>query len=253
MKRVVGEESSEVRGEILRTAGNYALPIFWDESGIVKNNGTAFILNTGERVFGVTAAHVFDGYMECVKSGAVKVCRLAGINVPLQERLISKGTKDYIDIATFALTRNELAEFSSRTLCGDQNAWPPTPPKEGWAAVVAGYPGAERIQRAQFDCSFGVTCLNIPISSVSEYQFGCAFDRQHWIDEFGKGLPGISFDFGGISGAPALTLIMRGSGIVTWRLAGIAYQAGGSEISEGILFANHARLIGSDGRVHEST
>ncbi|MDO8271307.1 MAG: hypothetical protein Q7U82_05200 [Gammaproteobacteria bacterium] len=253
MKRTIGEESKAVRSEILKTAGGYALPIFWDESGIVKHNGTAFILNTGERVFGVTAAHVVDEYMKDVESGVVNVCRLASINVPLQQRLISKGSKDYIDVATFELTQRELAEFSGRTLSGDQDLWPPAPPKEGWAAVVAGYPGVERIQRAQFECSFGVTCFNIPVSSVSEYQFVCAFERQHWIDEFGKGLPGINFDFGGISGAPVLSLIMRDSGIATWRLAGVAYQAGGSEISEGILFANHARIIGSDGNVCKST
>lgn len=253
MKRTIGEEPKEVRGEILKSAANYALPIFWDVSGIVKHNGTAFVLNTGAKVFGVTAAHVVDEYLQDVASGAAKILRLNNINIPLQDRLISKVSKDYIDIATFELTPVEAAKFSARTLSGAQSTWPPSPPQEGCAVVVAGYPGVERIRLAQFECSFGVGCFNIPVSSVSEYQFGCAFDRQHWLDVSGKGIPGVHYNFGGISGAPVLTLMLRDSLIVTWKLAGVAYQAGGTGISEGILFANHARLIEADGNVRNST
>lgn len=253
MKATIGDEKKQSRIEYLKIAANYALPIFWAQSGLVKNNGTAFILDTGERVFGVTAAHVFNAYINDWKLGIVETCNLGDLNLPLQERLISIGTTDYVDIATFELTDAEIKIYRSRVLSGDQSIWPPTIPNEGESVVIAGYPGLERIQVKEFVCNFGAACFNIPISSISEFQFGCLFERKYWEDEFGKGLPQVNYNLGGISGAPVIALILRNSGIATWRLAGVAYQASASELLGEILFVNHARLIDSKGQVGKDT
>jgi hypothetical protein len=170
------------------------------------------------------------------------------MDIPLHDRLISIGTKDYIDIATFELSKKEIRAYESRILAGDQSTWPPTSPQKDESVVVAGYPGAERIQIAEFVSSFGAACFNIPISSTSEYQFGCVFEREYWEKQFGKHLPKENYNLGGISGAPVIALIQRESGFVTWRLAGVAYQASNS-LGE-ILFVNHVRLIGSKGQVN---
>lgn len=248
MTTKIGDEKKQARTEYLKIAANYALPIFWNQSGFVKNNGTAFILNTGERVFGVTAAHVFNAYVNDWKLGIVDTCHIGNLSIPLQDRLIAIGTTDYVDIATFELSNEEITAYKSRIITGDQSAWPPIPPQEGESVVVAGYPGAERVQIREFASSFGVACFNIPVSSTSEYQFGCVFEREYWEKQFGKNLPQENYNLGGISGAPVIALIQRESGVVTWRLAGVAYQASCS-LGE-ILFVNHVRLIGLKGQVN---
>jgi hypothetical protein len=57
--RVLGEAEN-------RFAASLTIPLYWvirEENGEYSaHNGSAFILNTGERTFGVTANHVIDGW-----------------------------------------------------------------------------------------------------------------------------------------------------------------------------------------------
>lgn len=253
MKRTLGDEPKEVQAQYLKIAARYALPIFWGSGGDVAHNGTAFVLNTGEKVFGVTAAHVYHEYVKDFEAGNTAICQFGELEIPLQQRLISIGKRDSIDIATIELTASEVRRLSDRVLTGDHSTWPPGAPAIGQAAVVAGYPGVERIRRDRFDYSFGTACFNTPVSSVSEHQFVCVLERKEWIDVFGKGLPPENFNLAGISGAPVLTLIQTESGLAVWRLAGIAYQAVASELLGEVLVVNHGKLIGSDGKVSNGT
>lgn len=56
--RVLGEAEN-------RFTASLTIPLYWvirEENGEYSaHNGSAFILNTGERTFGVTAKHVIDG------------------------------------------------------------------------------------------------------------------------------------------------------------------------------------------------
>jgi hypothetical protein len=59
--------------ELHKSVCAYCLPIFWQGRGtnggyVIRNNGTAFILNCGAESFVVTAAHVYEGYMEARKN-----------------------------------------------------------------------------------------------------------------------------------------------------------------------------------------
>lgn len=249
----MGEEPKEVRAELLKVASGYALPIFWADPGFVLHSGTAFILNTGNRVFGVTAGHVYRDYVRDFTSGATQTCHLGSINIPLQERLISISTEGSIDIATFELKSIEVNPFRERILSGAQKNWPPAPPVEGQSTIVAGFPKFERIQRAKFDCSFGAVSFNIPISFVTDIQFGCVFEREHWEMEFGKGFPEVNCNFGGISGAPVITPILSELGIASWQLAGVAYQSSSEGHLGEVLFVNHAHLISEQGDVGKRT
>ena len=46
----------------------------------------------------------------------------------------------------------------------------------------------------------------IPITSVSEHQIACRFDRQKMIDFSGSGLPPIGYDIGGVAGGEVVVL-----------------------------------------------
>lgn len=246
-------ENAKFRLELLKTAASYSIPIFWgvqnNGESVVANNGTAFILNTGKRTFVVTAAHVYESYVNAVKSGDCAKSQLSNLVFDLSERLISCVGSSTIDIATFEITPQEILSLGKSVLCGSNSAWPPLSCFEGQAIVVAGFPGLERMHISNKSYSFGIHCFNTPASSVSERHFGCSLDREYWIDLFGKGFPELNYDFGGISGAPALALDESPEGIISWRLAGVVYEANASETMGEIIFVHHSKYISELGLI----
>jgi len=246
-------ENANFMCELLKTAASYSIPLFWgvknNGQSVVANNGTAFILNTGKRTFVVTAAHVYEAYIKSINSGEGEKSQLANIEFDLSERLISCIGSSIIDIATFEITPQEISTLGKSVLFGSNSVWPPSKCFEGQAIVIAGFPGLERMQIVNKSYSFGAHCFNTPASSVSERHFGCSLDRKHWIDLFGKGFPEKNFDLGGISGAPALALEESTQGIISWRLAGIVYEANASELMGEIVFSYHTKFIGELGAI----
>jgi hypothetical protein len=61
--------------EMQNQARRYAVPIFWVEAKgkngepDVIRNGTTFFVDTGSAVFGVTAGHVYDGFVGAAAGG----------------------------------------------------------------------------------------------------------------------------------------------------------------------------------------
>ena len=247
----VGNETEEVQKAYLKLAASYSIPIFWTDSRQVISNGTAFILNTGENVFVVSAAHVYEDYIRAKTEGTIYTCQLLNIEFHLEERRISNNGSASMDIATFEISGDEIDSLGKCVLHGSQGSWPPVRPKEGEAVVVAGYPGIERLEGKVLECSFGLHCFNTPASSISDRHFGCSFERKYWVDLFGNGLPGELYDLGGLSGAPVLALEKSSENIVSWRLAGVVYEARASEVLGEILFVHHAEYINSDGTVED--
>ena len=245
----IGDEPIEVQKEFLKIAASYSLPLFWTNEKNVLNNGTAFVLNTGEKTFVVTAAHVYEYYIKAKYTGDASNCQLSNIEFELEERRISDNRSESMDIATFSISEKETKSLDKCVLQGNQKSWPPTRPSTEEAIVIAGFPGIERIEDKEKECNFGLHCFNTPVSSVSERHFGCSFERQHWIDVFDNGLPEELYNLGGISGSPALALNMSEAGVVSWRLAGVVYEAKASKVLGEILLIHHADYINTDGTV----
>jgi len=247
-----GEESEEVLKQYLKIATSYSIPLFWGKSDLgISANGTAFILETNERMFVVTAAHVYRSYLEQKLKEEIDFCQLSKMDFDLESRLISIPESDEIDIATFEISQDEIESIGANTLRGSNESWPPPRPSEGNMVVVSGFPGLERLRKQDDYYSFGYYCFNTPVSSISNRHFGCSFDRKYWKDALGKGLPPENYDMGGVSGAPAIALIKSETGVVSWRLAGIVYEATASEMLGEIMFAHHADLIEFSGKVKE--
>ena len=84
------EESEEVLKYYLKLAVGYSIPIFWGKTDVgISANGTAFILNTGEKKFAVTAAHVYRSYLNQKKNGEVNFCQLSKLNISMRFSVIS--------------------------------------------------------------------------------------------------------------------------------------------------------------------
>ena len=104
---------------------DYVTPIFWpvhepDQPTEVAN-GTTFFLDNGQGVFGVTAGHVFDGYME-QKRRYGRPCFVGtdGLHFDLEERLIAVGRQDgdgrwKVDVATYRVLESEVARLCTRS------------------------------------------------------------------------------------------------------------------------------------------
>ena len=177
------EESEEVLRQYLSIATSYSIPLFWGKSDTgISANGTAFVLDTGECKFVVTAAHVYRSYIAEKQNGTADFCQLSDLDFELEDRLISIPGTNEVDIASFEITDNEIDSLRANTLCGSNQSWPPPRPEEGSMVVVSGFPGLERLRLGDNYYSLGYYCFNTPVSTSSNRHFGCSFERQYWID-----------------------------------------------------------------------
>jgi hypothetical protein len=243
--------SSDFGNRLLRAACEYAIPIFWsiliDGSWVVKNNGTAFLLNCGKGPFLVTAAHIYESYYERLSEGIKIWPQLGDIPFRMEERIIGYLGSETLDIVTLKISTEEI-KFLNRSILKGSRTPSETPiavHNEG--ALFAGFPGLQRTDESENECGFGFFASLNPISSVSDRHFGCAFDRSKWVDTFGKGLPKNGYDLGGVSGAPVLIVEESEAGICSWRLGGVIYNA--SNVLGEIILAHHAKFISEDGHL----
>ena len=238
--------------ELHKAVCSYCLPIFWavrssNKDWVIRNNGTAFILNCGVGPFVVTAAHVFERYLEA--RGTEELGSWLGcIPFRMEERVLGYVGATTLDVTTFTINEDEVKETGKNVLYGNQVTWPPPRIMNGIGALFAGFPGNQRIEDGSLECSFGLYSAFSPVSSVSDRHFGCAFDRSMWIDTMEKGLPEEGYNLGGINGCPVLAVDESQSGVLSWHLAGIGYSSS-TNLGE-IFFAHHADSIKPNGKLN---
>jgi hypothetical protein len=194
--------------------------------------GSVFFLDCGRGPFAVTAGHVFEQFVKDRAERRIRGHQIGNIGFDLEERLIDCGADRKIDIATFRITRDEIAAIGKKIVTGTDSAWPP-PPKVNETVYFGGFPGCERIEIKPLEHSFGLHSGMVPLTDFTEHQLGCSFDRRYWVDVRGLGLPPVGYDLGGVSGGPMLQPIYR-DGVWGWRLVGV--------ISEAIMMGEFERI-----------
>ena len=127
-------------------------PLYWQKAGSSgpPSSGSAFLVDTGTSLFGVTAKHVYDAFAEEANLDPSIVCWF--YNFPLADlrsRLISRGRE--CDVATFEILRSELSRLDR---CGAP--WPPSIPPKGKSVVFAGFPGIGKKMNASGEMTFGM-------------------------------------------------------------------------------------------------
>ena len=238
----------------LKAVAGYVSPIFWaveDEEGreFVPNNGTIFFVDAGHGAFGVTANHVYQGYLDAkaayprVDCGIGRQCFVAPPSATLpfdpEARLIDQSQDP--DIATFRITAEELKQLGTTTI----TVWPPVIPEVGQSIAFAGFPGRERRPVGPRELSFAPYPVLVVATSVNERYISCRFDREFLVPAPGFGLPAPNYDTGGISGAPLLTVVER-NGLQHWALGGVVCE--GNPNLE-IILAARADCILPDGKL----
>jgi hypothetical protein len=207
--------------------------------------GSMFFLDCGRGPFAVTAAHVYKQYLEDNQNKRVRGPQLANMAFNLPDRLIAWGEDLGVDIATFRITPAEIAAIGKRSVRGTDGPWPP-PPKERGAVYFGGFPGGERDHIVGKDFTFGLHSAIVPLTSFTDYQLCCHFDRQYWVDVRGLGLPPVGYDLGGVSGGPMLQPIFT-AGVWDWQLAGVISEAVMADFER--ITAVRAHFILPDGRL----
>lgn len=242
-----------IRGEfgkaLLENMMNYVTTIAWGSfiarKFEIQANGSAFILDLGEGPFLVTAAHVYEGYLEAKSRTAGFKSVLGELEFNFEDRLICSLGSSILDIATFKINESEIASLKKHVSYG-AGEWPIKRVSEGQGVIFAGFPGLERRALALQEYVFGLYVALSPVSSSSDRSFGCVFSRQNWIDTLELGFPPVGYDMGGMSGGPVF-LYKDSEGIVSWDLVGVIYNAT-NQFGE-ILLMHHSCFIGSNGKL----
>jgi hypothetical protein len=214
--------------ELAAVAVACAVPLFWVKSQASNgtradtSSGTTFFIDFGTTICGVTAGHVYDGYVDW--PGNSRGCRIGRSErlFDLRDRQLSRGRN--VDIFTFVASRAEAESTGARIMSvGD---WPPPAPKENQGLIFAGYPGCETQVNRPFEIQFGYFAGAGIVESVRNLDFSCRIDRENMVPVQGLALPEVGCDLAGLSGAPVLR-VWRGD-VLSWDLAGIVYQCGRS-------------------------
>jgi hypothetical protein len=198
-----------------------------------------FFIDTGAKLLGITARHVYEAYIKALEVDPRTTCQVLNAAFDLKDHLSGKGST--VDIAAFEIDRSQFDAIGRITV-----PWPPEVPDVGDAIVVAGFPGAAR-SVAPIRVTYGVYAAIAVARSVSDrdVSYNKPISEDLLVDIFGTGLPPQGYDLGGMSGGPVVRL--RDGGVLSWALCGVIYEChSGFEI----LKAAHANCIQPDGSIN---
>jgi hypothetical protein len=241
-----------LRGDWMRRmqgwAGNHTTFLRWTRRTLLGtqsvSNGSVFFLRFRDKLFAVTAAHVYEGYLADKKKAPRHiVCHIGNVLFDPEKRLVGLGSSKTIDIATFLLTWDELRAIGKQSVVGAP--WPPPVPKAGQAVFLSGFPGVLRIWTGRRELSFVMHSGLNPVDRVDDRVVACVLDRAFWVGTAGERLPPELSDIGGISGGPLLMPREANNG--EWDLALAAIISNGA--FGAIVRATRAHFINEDGTV----
>jgi hypothetical protein len=165
-------------------------PIYWYHQaggGLAVRNGSIFFLDCGQGCFGITAAHVMEGYRQDAVAHPELICQIGhDLIVNLEERLIDLDSE--IDIATIRISADEVARLGKTIYTGAGKTWPPKPPAKDRGIIFAGFPGRERLFPTRKAIIFGVFSLGGIANSVSDRDVCYQIERSELIDVLGRGV-----------------------------------------------------------------
>jgi hypothetical protein len=245
--------SSGLGAGLLQSGLDFAVPLWWllddRETGLCLRNGSAFLADLGRGPIGITAAHVYREYLAAKRASVSIGCQLGSALIEPETRLIC--CRDDLDIATFRMSASEVEQIGKSVASHGPPQWAPLNPAVGNFAFFAGFPAQSRVLTPTVDFATAPYFAMTPITSITDHQIACRFDRERAIDFSGSGLPPQGYDMGGVSGGPLLipTLIRDGDveGAV-WRFAGVIVQAAKGDMFEQVV-AVRGHYVHADGQV----
>lgn len=242
-KELLSGDLGEVYREILRGC---VIPIYWfplnKKNQSILHNGTVTLLETPKRIVGITAWHVLESYNNDRRVKKVRLQLMSQVVDDLLERKIDHSNR--LDIATFDIDDRLIRNLGKEV--SPLRGWPPQPPQEGRAIMLAGYPGIDRKEPTNFKVNFGLfTALGVA-RVVSDEKITWSVDGEFFINnQKVKQLPP-NYDLGGISGGPIISWFETSNYISYYKLSGIITQA--NQTLENVI-SKRADFINDDGTI----
>ena len=217
--------------QYFKIAFNTAAPFYWykredgSEGYLPKiNGGTAFFVDTGEALFGVTAKHVLEAALKAAADSAF-VCQLGSTPFDPSSRSIAVSSDS--DLATFSVRLDEM-RATGRIAHQPGGTWPPPPPEEGKGIFFGGFRGVDR-KRESERIVFGFAAGVGVATNVAPDHFTIQFHRDSWVCQERWSPPTRGESWGGASGGPVYTIQRTRNGdgpeLHSWRLAGLIEEA----------------------------
>lgn len=256
-KRTVSKEGRAAANEVASLLLKVARPMFWHIG--VKNNGTprgatAFVLQFGQRLIGVTADHVIDEYLAALKADERMLCQLGTARIWPERSIVARSKS--LDIATFAISQDELINSKTVPLDCSGSNWPPPEIAEGDTISMAGFLDESRDRRGyrEYDMSayggHGIAESVTPRTIVTVYE-----PQKVGAPMPGIPLPPLGLNMSGCSGGPVL-LMKATAGILRWHIIGLIYQgpkgtAEGELANSDRVFIRRIHFLNSDGTIND--
>jgi hypothetical protein len=216
-------------GEVeLKLVASYTAPLFWvlnDQGKQTFRNGSTFFLDTGARIFAVSAAHVVEECLTASRDPSFAGCMFGSegqsVSVRLEDRLIARDRD--LDMATFTVSEEEVRRVGKVVLRRCWKDWPPPVMQRDRGVLFAGYPGVGRIQIGPRALEFGCISLSGIAQNVSEQNISTLIERDQLVRSFGTDSFPENFKFGGISGGPVIA-ITETKAIRSWIPVGVIFE-----------------------------
>jgi hypothetical protein len=211
----------------LELATSFTAQLYWvikhGNNNYQVRNGSAFFLDTGTALFGVTANHVFEEWRkDTAKFEVIDFDLGSGISFDIEAKNRIIASHPGIDIATFQITNAEISRLRKLALTGYQKSWPPKPPGKDRGIYHSGFACNETIWSPS-QISFGIVAGGGVASSINERDISSQIEHENLFPVFGNGIPADNYNFSGISGGPMI-YVVEARGIRSWALAGVIYE-----------------------------
>lgn len=167
------------------------------------SGGSCFILRFDCGLIGVTANHVVEVFEADREENVSNTCQLRTVRFDLLNKIIDRNTD--LDIATFSVTENELAESEAQALdCRGAN-WPPPKPLESAPISFGGFPEECAIPSLPTNAVFAGFVSLTYVQDITQREIIATYDSNRdsrvIIDER---LPDVGANLSGCSGGPVI-------------------------------------------------
>jgi hypothetical protein len=218
--------SADFLNEVSNFTLSICMPLYWHDRRMPfpkdMRGASCFILRFGNRLVGVTAAHVIDIYRNDRSLNPGLVCQLRLKEFALHDAIIDHDSN--LDIATFAISESDLQQINGTAIdCTGQ--WPPPAPTRMRAVSLAGFPEILRVTHADRSGDFRAYGGLSAIEDFSERDILLTFDPKREQPLNGLPVPPLGFNMNGCSGGPTLMHGQR-NGLHRWFPVG--FIVGGS-------------------------
>jgi hypothetical protein len=234
-------------GDVLRqVVMDCCRPIYWfafdDDQNPVLHNGTVTLIQTPNRLLGVTARHAVEDFKKDHAERRVRLQIADAVINDLPDRIIA--TSEELDLATIDIDQRIISQLGAPV---PLRSWPPMPPERGSSIMFGGFPGQERQEIARLNICFGLSTGIGIAQNVSDDQITWIRPEAEYIVE-ARDIPIAppNYEQGGVSGGPLIAGFETPGHFFHYRLAGIIVEA---RADYDYVIAKRADFIEADGRL----